>query len=320
VRHDGVTEAFEPVEKIKAYLALTKPRVIELLLVATIPAMLQAQRGEIDLGLVLLTLVGGWMGAASANAFNMVADYDIDQLMRRTRRRPLAKHTVTKGHATVFAWVLMVASFLWLWLLCHSLLAGLFILLTVWFYIYVYTKWLKRRTWQNVIWGGAAGCMPVMVGWAVVTDANGGAFHAGWGSWAQAVILFLIIFFWTPPHTWALGMRYREDYEAAGVPMMPVVKPPLEVTRQILWYTWATVICSLLLVPAAGWIYGVITVVSGAWFIIRAHGLHNGVKKGVKVKPMNLFFLSNNYLSILFVGLSVDAVIGLETVSEMLGF
>lgn len=306
-------------DKIKAYISLTKPRVIELLLVAAIPSMLQAQRGEVNLGLILLTLVGGWMGAAAANTFNMVADYDIDQKMRRTHRRPLAKHTVNKTEARIFAWALTVGSVLWLGLLCHSWLAAGFILLTIWFYIFVYTKWLKRRTWQNVIWGGAAGCMPVMVGWATVTEANGGSFNAGWASWGQALLLFLIIFFWTPPHTWALGMRYREDYEAAGVPMMPVVKPPLEVTRQILWYTWATVITSLLLVPATGWVYAVVALLSGAWFILRAHGLHNGVKKGVKVKPMNLFFLSNNYLSVLFVGLSVDAVLGLETVSEMLG-
>lgn len=307
-------------DKIKAYIALTKPRVIELLLVAAIPSMLQAQRGEINLGLILLTLVGGWMGAAAANTFNMVADYDIDQKMRRTHRRPLAKHTVNKTEARIFAWSLTIASVLWLGFLCSSWLAAGFILLTIWFYIFVYTKWLKRRTWQNVIWGGAAGCMPVMVGWATVTEANGGSLNAGWASWGQALLLFLIIFFWTPPHTWALGMRYREDYEAAGVPMMPVVKPPLEVTRQILWYTWATVITSLLLVPATGWVYAVVALLSGAWFILRAHGLHNGVKKGVKVKPMNLFFLSNNYLSVLFVGLSVDAVLGLETVSGMLGF
>lgn len=313
-------EADRPVDKIKAYISLTKPRVIELLLVAAIPSMLQAQRGELNLALILLTLVGGWMGAAAANTFNMVADFDIDQKMRRTHRRPLAKNTVSKTEATVFGWVLTIASVLWLGILCSSWLASGFILLTIWFYIFVYTKWLKRRTWQNVIWGGAAGCMPVMVGWATVTDADGGAFNAGWLSWAQAVVLFLIIFFWTPPHTWALGMRYREDYESAGVPMMPVVKPPLEVTRQILWYTWATVITSLVLVPAAGWVYAVVAVLSGLWFIVRAHGLHNGVKKGVKVKPMNLFFLSNNYLSVLFVGLSVDAVIGLETVAEMLGF
>ena len=307
-------------DTVKAYVALTKPRVIELLLVATIPAMLQAERGEVNFGLILLTLIGGWMGAASANTFNMVADHDIDQKMRRTRRRPLAKDSVSVQSATIFAWVLMVVSFLWLWLLAKSLLASFFILLTIWFYIFVYTKWLKRRTWQNVIWGGAAGCMPVVVGWAVITDNNGGAFNAGWLSWAQAIILFMVIFFWTPPHTWALGMRYREDYEAAGVPMMPVVKPPLEVTRQILWYTWATVVTSLLLVPAAGWIYAAVAVVSGLWFIVMAYRLHQGVKNGTPVKPMQLFFLSNNYLSILFVALSVDAVLGWQTIGQMLGF
>lgn len=306
------------VETVKAYIALTKPRVIELLLVATIPAMLQAHRGNIDLGLIILTLIGGWMGAASANTFNMVADYDIDQLMRRTRRRPLAKDSVSVGHARIFAWALMIVSVLWLWLLADSMLAAAFILLTIWFYIFVYTKWLKRRTWQNVIWGGAAGCMPVIVGWAVITDNNGGAFQAGWSSWIQAIILFMVIFFWTPPHTWALGMRYREDYEAAGVPMMPVVKPPLEVTKQILWYTWATVIISLLLVPAAGVIYAVAAALCGAWFVARAHALHQGVKNGTPVKPMKLFFLSNNYLSLVFVALSVDAVLGWGTIADLL--
>ncbi|WP_342008706.1 heme o synthase [Corynebacterium bovis] len=307
------------VEKLKAYIALTKPRVIELLLVATIPAMLQADRGAVHVGLILLTLVGGWMGAASANAFNMVADHDIDQLMRRTRRRPIARETVTVGQARVFAWILLVVSVLWLTFLCHSPLGAAFIVLTVCFYIFVYTKWLKRRTWQNVIWGGAAGCMPVIVGWAVVTDATTGALHAGWWSWAQAVILFMVIFFWTPPHTWALGMRYKEDYEAAGVPMMPVVKPPLEVSRQILWYTWATVITSLLLVPATGWLYALVALLSGGYFIVMAQRLHSGVKRGEKVRPMNLFFLSNNYLSVLFVGLSVDAVLGLRPVWSLLG-
>lgn len=304
--------------KVAAYIALTKPRVIELLLVATIPAMLQASRGNVDLWLIILTLIGGWMGAASANTFNMVADYDIDQLMRRTRRRPTAKEAVSLTEARVFGWIMMIASTLWLGLLVGSWLAAGFVLLTIWFYIFVYTKWLKRRTWQNVIWGGAAGCMPVIVGWAATTDAHGGAWSAGWTSWGQAIILFMIIFFWTPPHTWALGMRYREDYEAAGVPMMPVVKPPLAVTRQILLYTWATVITSLILVPATGWLYAVAALASGAWFIIMAHRLHSGVKNGTPVKPMQLFFLSNNYLSLLFVALSVDAVLGLQTMWEML--
>ena len=203
-------------ETIKAYFALTKPRVIELLLVAAIPAMLQANRGTVDLWLVLGTLVGGWMGAGAANTFNMVADYDIDQKMGRTRARPLVRHTVTKTRATIFAWVLLVASVLWLGVVCNSWLASLFILLTNWFYVFVYTKWLKRRTWQNVIWGGAAGCMPVLVGWAAVR-AN---VHDGSPDfWWQAVVLFMIIFFWTPPHTWALAMKYKDDYARANVPL-----------------------------------------------------------------------------------------------------
>ena len=229
-------------ERIKAYFALTKPRVIELLLVATFPAMLQADRGENHIALILLTVIGGWMGAAAANTFNMIADSDIDKVMKRTERRPLAKHTVSNRNATIFAWSLTVISFFWLWLLCHSLLAALFVMATIAFYIFVYTKWLKRSTPMNVVWGGAAGCMPVMVGWAVIVDnLPAGQPH----NWWQAIVLFLIIFFWTPPHTWALAMRYREDYEAAGVPMMPVVKKPLEVTKQIIAYTPPLLCCRL---------------------------------------------------------------------------
>ncbi|MCX7542842.1 heme o synthase [Corynebacterium sp. P5848] len=303
-------------ETIKAYLALTKPRVIELLLVATIPAMLQADRGENHVGLILLTVVGGWMGAAAANTFNMVADSDIDKVMKRTERRPLAKMVVTNRNATIFAWTLTVVSFLWLWLLCRSLLAALFVMATIAFYIFVYTKWLKRRTPQNVVWGGAAGCMPVVVGWAVITDNLPAGVPPQW--W-QAIVLFLIIFFWTPPHTWALAMRYKEDYRAAGVPMMPVVRTESQVTRQIVLYTWATVITTLLLIPAAGFIYAAVAVAAGAWFLIMAHLLHRAVLRGVEVKPLKLFILSNNYLAAVFVALSLDAFFGLETVGQMLG-
>jgi len=183
-------------ETIKAYFALTKPRVIELLLVATIPAMLQADRGENHIGLILLTVVGGWMGAAAANTFNMVADSDIDKVMKRTERRPLAKSAVSNRNATIFAWTLTVASFLWLWLLCGSLSAALFVMATIAFYIFVYTKWLKRRTPQNIVWGGAAGCMPVIVGWAVITD-NMPSYVPH--QWWQAIVLFLI----------ALGMAWK---------------------------------------------------------------------------------------------------------------
>lgn len=298
-------------ETIKAYFALTKPRVIELLLVAAIPAMLQADRGEVHLWLILATLFGGWMGAGAANTFNMVADYDIDQKMGRTRARPLVRHRVTKQKAAVFAWILLVASVLWLGLLCNSWLAAGFILLTNFFYIFVYTKWLKRRTWQNVIWGGAAGCMPVLVGWAVIRDnaADGSA-----GNWWQAIVMFMIIFFWTPPHTWALAMKYKEDYARANVPMLPVVASASETTRQILIYSWLTVATSLLLVPAASWIYLVVALASGAVFLVMATRLRNGIKAGADVKPLKLFILSNNYLAALFLGLSVDAVLGLPTV------
>ncbi|WP_061241417.1 heme o synthase [Corynebacterium humireducens] len=304
-------------ETIKAYIALTKPRVIELLLVATIPAMLQAERGENNIILILLTVVGGWMGAAAANTFNMVADSDIDQKMGRTRARPLVRHTVTNRKATIFAWSLLIISVLWLGLLANSWLAAFFIILTNWFYIYVYTKWLKRRTWQNIIWGGAAGCMPVLVGWAVITDNMPEGIPAQW--W-QAIVLFMIIFFWTPPHTWALAMKYRADYEKAGVPMLPVVRKPVQVTRQIVWYTVATVVTTLLLVPAASWIYLAGALIGGLYFLVMAIVLHNGVKAGKDVKPLKLFILSNNYLALVFVALSVDAVLGWETIGSMLGW
>ncbi len=303
-------------DTVKAYVALTKPRVIELLLVAAIPAMLQADRGHVDVLLILGTLVGGWMGAAAANTFNMVVDSDIDKVMRRTSRRPLAKQTVSNRAALIFGAVLTLVSFLWLWLLCNSLLAAVFILLTIAFYVFVYTMWLKRRTDQNVVWGGAAGCMPVLVGWATITDNS--AHVTGSAHWWQAIVLFMVIFFWTPPHTWALGLRYREDYEAAGVPMMPVVKAPPEVTIRIIWYTVATVVTTLLLVPAAGLIYLLVALAAGIWFIIAAVQLHRGVLAGEEIKPMKLFLLSNNYLALVCVGLSVDAVLGLTTVSQML--
>ncbi|MDO4631574.1 MAG: heme o synthase [Corynebacterium sp.] len=304
-------------ETIKAYIALTKPRVIELLLVATIPAMLQAERGENNIALILLTLIGGWLGAAAANTFNMVADSDIDQKMGRTRARPLVRHTVSNRDAARFAWGCTVVSFLWLWLLCHSLLAAVFVMLTIIFYIFVYTKFLKRRTHMNIVWGGAAGCMPVVVGWAVITDNMPPEIP---DQWWQAVVLFMIIFFWTPPHTWALAMKYKEDYAVAGVPMLPVVREPVQVTRQIVWYTVATVLTTLLLIPAAGLVYAVTALVTGIWFLTMAIVLHMGVKNGGKVKPLKLFILSNNYLALLFVGLSIDAVMGLQTISEMFGF
>ncbi len=215
--------------------------------------MLLADRGNVDILLILSTLFGGWMGAASANSLNCVVDADIDKVMKRTARRPLARDAVPTSHAFVFGMTLGVASFLWLWWRAN-LLAGCLVVLTIAFYVLVYTMVLKRRTWQNVVWGGAAGCMPVMVGWSAVTGSL---------SW-QPIVLFLVIFFWTPPHTWALAMRYKEDYKAAGVPMLPVIATEEHVTKQILLYSWAMVITSLVLVPAAGVVYAAVTLVAGA--------------------------------------------------------
>jgi protoheme IX farnesyltransferase len=290
---------------VLAYIALTKPRVIELLLVATIPAMLFADRGHVDIVLILSTLFGGWMGAASANSLNCVVDADIDKVMKRTALRPLARQTVPTRNAFIFGVLLGVASFAWLWWRAN-LLSGLLVVATIAFYVLVYTMVLKRRTWQNVVWGGAAGCMPVMVGWAAVTGSL---------SW-EPVVLFLVIFFWTPPHTWALAMRYKEDYKAAGVPMLPVIATEQHVTKQILLYTWATVIATLVIVPAAGIIYAGFAVLAGAWFLFVAHQLYSSVRGGASVKPLKLFLQSNNYLALVCLGLAADSVLALPTIGS----
>jgi protoheme IX farnesyltransferase len=282
------------------YVALTKPRVIELLLVTTIPAMLLADRGHVDLALILNTLFGGMLAAGGANTLNCVADADIDKVMKRTAGRPLARATVPRSHAFVFGLALSVASFFWLWWTTNMLSAHL-AAATIAFYVLVYTLLLKRRTSQNVVWGGAAGCMPVMIGWSAVTGT------IGW----QALAMFAIIFFWTPPHTWALAMKYKEDYRAAGVPMLPVVATEREVTKQVVIYTWLTVAATLALVPAAGWLYAAVAALAGAWFLTLAHRLHAGVLRGDPVKPLKLFLHSNNYLAAVFCALAVDSVIPL---------
>ncbi|MFM6963685.1 MAG: heme o synthase, partial [Micrococcales bacterium] len=198
--------------KAKAYLALTKPRVIELLLITTVPTMILANRGLPSLWLVLATLVGGALSAGSANAFNCYIDADIDKIMGRTKNRPLATGELTKREAYVFAWIIGIGSVAWLGLLVNWL-AAMLSLAAILFYVFVYTLLLKRRTPQNIVWGGAAGAMPVLIGWAAVTGSLSGA----------AWMLFLVIFLWTPPHYWPLSLRFREDYAAAGVPMLPVV-------------------------------------------------------------------------------------------------
>ena len=289
-------------ETVLAYLALTKPRVIELLLVTAIPAMLLAHRGSVNPLLILNTLIGGMLAAGGANTLNCVADADIDKLMKRTARRPLARAAVPTGNALVFGLALSVASFFWLWW-TTNLLSGLLAVGTIAFYVFVYTLLLKRRTSQNVVWGGAAGCMPVMIAWSAVTGT------IGW----QALVMFAIIFFWTPPHTWALAMRYKEDYKAAGVPMLPAVATERQVTTHILVYTWLTVAATLALALAAGWLYTAVAAVAGVWFLAMAHQLYAGVRRGEAVKPLRLFLQSNNYLAVVFCALALDSALALPT-------
>jgi heme o synthase len=285
-----------------AYLALTKPRVIELLLVTAIPAMLLAHRGSVNPLLILNTLIGGMLAAGGANTLNCVADADIDKKMKRTAQRPLARDAVPTGHALVFGLVLSVASFVWLWW-TTNLLSGLLAVGTIAFYVFVYTLLLKRRTSQNVVWGGAAGCMPVMIAWSAVT---------GTIAW-PALVMFAIIFFWTPPHTWALAMRYKDDYKAAGIPMLPAVATERQVTKQILIYTWLTVATTLALALAAGWLYTAVAAVAGVWFLTMAHQLYAGVRRGEPVKPLRLFLQSNNYLAVVFCALALDSALALPT-------
>ena len=284
-----------------AYVALTKPRIIELLLVTTVPTMILAERAMPSLGLVLATLLGGSLAAGSANALNCYVDRDIDELMHRTARRPLVRHTVTPRAALVFGLVLGVLAAALL-ALTTNLLAAALAVAAIAFYVVVYTMVLKRRTSQNIVWGGAAGCMPVLIGWAAVTGS------LGWEAW----VLFAIIFFWTPPHYWPLAMRYREDYAAAGVPMLPVVASPAVVAGRIVAYSWAMVASSFLLVAplgSSGPLYAVSAGVLGAVFLREAHLLRGRVRAGDEPAPMRLFHWSITYLALLFLAVAVDALL-----------
>jgi protoheme IX farnesyltransferase len=280
------------VRKAKAYVALTKPRVIELLLVTTAPVMILAQHSLTpahsipNLWLVLGTLVGGTLSAGSANAFNCYIDRDIDRIMDRTKKRPLVTGELSDREALAFAWIVGVASVLWLYFLINWVAAALSVV-AVLYYVLVYTLLLKRRTAQNIVWGGAAGCMPVLIGWAGVTGSL---------SWAP-IILFGIVFLWTPPHYWPLSMRYRAEYQAVQVPMLAVVRGRTQVGLQVILYAWATVVCSLLLIPIAN---------MGLIYTARLYG--RAIRHG-DVKPMRVFHSSITYLTLLFVAVGVDPVV-----------
>ena len=306
--HDDATASGGPGparfrDVVAAYVGLTKPRVIELLLLTTVPVMFFAARGVPPLGLVLATVVGGTFSAGSASVFNCVYDRDIDEQMRRTRRRALPRHIVSARAAMVFGLVLGVASVVVLYVWVNPLSALLAVAAEA-FYVFGYTMVLKRRTTQNIVWGGLAGCFPALIGWTAVT---------GELAWTP-VVLFMVVFFWTPPHTWALALRYREDYANVDVPMLPVVAPAREVGRQIVLYSWVMVATSLLLWPVAGTgpIYPVVATVLGAVFLVEAHRMWGRTKTAdnlATIQPMRLFHSSNLYLSLLFVAVALDPLL-----------
>ena len=281
--------------KAAAYLALTKPRIIELLLITTVPAMVLAAGAWPGTWLVVATVIGGSLSAGGANALNSYIDRDIDEVMRRTRRRPLARHEVPPHRALVFGVMLGVAGFAWLWM-TTNLVAALISTAALLFYVFVYTMALKRRTTQNIVIGGAAGAAPALVGWAAVSGTLS----------VPAWVLFMIVFYWTPPHFWALALRYRDDYEAAGVPMLPVVAGIEPTTRRMLLYTGLMVGVSLLLVPLGGmsWVYLIAAVILGTWFLWDTWRVHRR-----PADAMRLFTTSTVYLSALFAAVMLDVLI-----------
>ena len=285
------------VSRARSYVALTKPRIIELLLVTTLPTMIVAARGMPSVGLMAATLGGGALAAGGANTFNMYLDRDIDSLMRRTRNRPLVTGEMTPRAAFVFAVVLEAAAFIELWSAVNLLSALLAVSATL-FYVFVYTLWLKRTSKQNIVIGGAAGAVPVLVGWSAVT---------GRLSWAP-LVMFGIIFVWTPPHFWALAVRYRDDYAAAEVPMMPVVMSMAATARRIVAYTAALWVLSMVLGPVAGLgaLYLAVAGVLGAVFLARALQL---LRSGSSDHAIKLFGYSITYLSLLFAAMAGDELL-----------
>jgi protoheme IX farnesyltransferase len=283
--------------KIGAYLALTKPRIIELLLITTVPTMVLAENGWPSTWLVIITLIGGTLAAGGANTFNMYVDRDIDRLMVRTRNRPLVTGAVAPRDALVFAALLEIVAFAVLWVGANLLSAVLALSATA-FYVGVYTIWLKRTSTQNIVIGGAAGAVPVLVGWAAVQNSL---------SWAP-IVLFGVMFFWTPPHFWALAIRYADDYRAANVPMLPAVVPLAHAVRQMIGHTLAMVACSLLLVPVAdlGPIYGVTAAVLGGVFVLATVWLS---RNPTPSNSMRVFGYSITYVTLLFGAMMLDVLL-----------
>jgi heme o synthase len=284
--------------KLKAYVALTKPRIIELLLVTTLPTMVVAAKGIPKWWLMVATLVGGTLSAGGANAANMVVDRDIDAVMHRTQHRPLVTGAVTPRAAAVFSVLLEAASFVLLWR-AVNLFSALLALGAALFYVFVYSIGLKRRSTQNIVIGGAAGAVPVLIGWTAVTD------HLAW----PAIALFAMIVIWTPSHFWALALRYQEDYKAVSVPMLPAVAPFDRVSRQIILYSVALVISSLVfgVVDHSGWIYWAAAAIAGGLYLADAVRLRR--ERGTPKSAMRLFTYSITYVTVIFVAMAVDVLV-----------
>jgi protoheme IX farnesyltransferase len=284
---------------VRAYVSLTKPRIVELLLITTVPAMMLAAGGWPDLGLVAVVLTGGSLAAGAASALNCYIDRDIDQLMRRTKRRALPAHTVTPRAALIFGLTLAVVSVVLMaaftnWPATAMTAAAIF------YYDVVYTLWLKRRTPQNTFWGGICGAAPVIIGWAAVT---GSVAPTGWA-------LFAVVFFWQMPHFYALAIKYKDDYARAGIPMLPVVRSAARVNREILLFTILTVAASLAAWPLGlGPVYGAAATVTGTLFLVEAVRLVRRARRGEPLRPMRLFHWSTTYLTILFIAVAVDALV-----------
>jgi protoheme IX farnesyltransferase len=289
--------------RVGAYVALTKPRIIELLLVTTVPAMMLAARGWPSWQLLLWTVVGGTLAAGAANVFNCYYDRDIDRLMHRTERRPLPMGEITPRSALVFG-IVLTASSIVLLVTTTTLLAAALAAGAIFYYAVIYTVVLKRHTRHSTLFGGVPGAAPVLIGWAAVTGSL---------AW-PAIVVFGVLFCWQLPHFWALAMRFREDYARADVPMLPVVATQLSVGRQTVAWTWLTVAISLLLWPVAGdygidWLYTAAAVGLGAWFIVEAHRLLNRITSGAETKPMQLFHISISYIALLSVAIVVDVLV-----------
>ncbi|MEV6925775.1 heme o synthase [Dactylosporangium sp. NPDC051485] len=284
---------------VKAYVSLTKPRIIELLLITTVPVMFLAARGLPSLWLVLVVLVGGSLAAGAANALNCYIDRDIDQLMKRTSRRPLATHTVSPRSALIFGLTLAAVSTV-LMATLTNLLATALTVGAIAYYDLVYTLWLKRTTPQNTVWGGACGAAPVLIGWAAVTGG------LSWTAW----MLFAVVFLWQPPHFYALAIKFKDDYARAGIPMLPVVASMRRVGIETVVYSWLTVGASVALWPMGMTpLYGIVAVVTGALLLVEAHRLHGRARRNEPLKPMRLFHWSVTYLTLLFIAVAVDALI-----------